>query len=56
MCWLDATFSGHNTRDAAETVRAFLKALPAGYPDRLRAITLRSADELFRAAEIVKAR
>lgn len=51
--WLDATLSGDNTRDVADTVRAFLKDLPAAYPDRLRAITLQSADELFRAADIV---
>ena len=38
----------------ADTVRAFLKNLPANYPERLRNITLQSADELYRAAEIVK--
>lgn len=52
--WLDATLSGDQTKDVADTVRAFLKNLPAGYPDRLRNITLQSADELNRAAEIVK--
>jgi len=52
--WLDATFSGHTTREVADTVRAFLKNLPANYPERLRNITLQSADELYRAAEIVK--
>jgi aminopeptidase N len=52
--WLDATLGGHSSRNAADTVRAFLKSLPANYPDRLRNITLQSADELFRAAEIVK--
>jgi hypothetical protein len=31
-------------------VRAFLAALPADYPERLKNITLQSADELFRAA------
>jgi hypothetical protein len=35
-------------------VRAFLQSLPANYPERLKNITLQSADELFRAAEIVK--
>jgi aminopeptidase N len=49
--WLDATLGGHQTRDVADTVRAFLKTLPANYPDRLRNITLQSADELYRAAE-----
>jgi len=51
--WLDATLSGDNTRDAADIVRAFLRDLPANYPDRLRDIMLQSADELFRAADIV---
>ncbi len=52
--WLDATLGGHQTADVAETVRMFLKGLPANYPDRLRNITLQSADELFRAAQTVK--
>ncbi len=50
--WLDATLGGHQTRDVAEMVRAFLKNLPANYPERLRNITLQSADELYRASEI----
>jgi aminopeptidase N len=52
--WLDATLSGDNTSDVADMVRAFLNNLPANYPDRLRNITLQSADEMFRAADIVK--
>jgi aminopeptidase N len=52
--WLDATLGGHQSKDVADTVRAFLKGLPATYPDRLRNITLQSAEELFRAAQIVK--
>jgi len=52
--WLDVTLGGHQTKDVADTVRAFLTNLPANYPDRLRNITLQSADELYRAAEIVK--
>ena len=52
--WLDATLGGHASKDVADTVRTFLKSLPANYPDRLRNITLQSADELNRAAEIVK--
>jgi len=52
--WLDVTLGGYQTRDVADTVRAFLKTLPANYPDRLRNITLQSADELNRAAEIMK--
>ncbi len=52
--WLDATLGGHASTDVADTVRAFLKNLPPGYPERLRNITLQSADELFRAAEVSK--
>jgi aminopeptidase N len=52
--WLDSTLGGHQTRDVADTVRAFLKNLPANYPERLRNITLQSADELYRAAGVVK--
>jgi aminopeptidase N len=52
--WLDAVLGGHNSKDMADTVRAFLKSLPANYPVRLKNITLQSADELFRAAEITK--
>jgi aminopeptidase N len=52
--WLDATLGGHSSKEVADTVRAFLKSLPANYPVRLRNITLQSADELFRAAEITK--
>ncbi|HEX8027591.1 MAG TPA: ERAP1-like C-terminal domain-containing protein, partial [Vicinamibacterales bacterium] len=52
--WLDVTIGGYQTKDVADTVRAFLKNLPANYPDRLRNITLQSADELNRAAEVVK--
>jgi aminopeptidase N len=49
--WLDVTLGGYQTKDMADTVRAFLKNLPANYPERLRNITLQSADELNRAAE-----
>jgi aminopeptidase N len=52
--WLDATLGGHSTADVAAMVRAFLKSVPANYPERLKNITLQSADELFRAADIVK--
>ena len=50
--WMDATLGGHNTRAAADTVRAFL-AEHQDYPVRLRRIILQSADNLFRAAEIL---
>ena len=52
--WLDSVLGGYNSKDTADTVRAFLKSLPANYPDRLRQITLQSADELFRAADIIE--
>jgi aminopeptidase N len=52
--WLDATLGGHQSAAVASTVRDFLKRLPANYPDRLRNITLQSADELFRAADITQ--
>jgi aminopeptidase N len=52
--WLDATLGGYQAKDTADVVRAFLKNLPANYPERLRNITLQSADELYRAAQIVK--
>jgi aminopeptidase N len=48
--WMDATLSGHSSASAARMVRTFLAGLPPNYPDRLRRITLSSADELFRAA------
>ena len=54
--WLDATLGGHQSATVAATVRGFLKGLPANYPDRLRNITLQSADELNRAAEITKSK
>ncbi|MFQ5628886.1 MAG: M1 family aminopeptidase [bacterium] len=50
--WLDATLSGHNSAQAAETVREFLGARP-DYPHRLHGKILQSADMLFRAAETV---
>ncbi len=53
--WLDATLGGHNSAAAAEVVRGFLDALDPGYPPRLRAKILQSADLLFRAVSIVSA-
>jgi aminopeptidase N len=52
--WLDVTLGGYNSRDVADTVREFLAQLPAEYPARLKNITLQSADELFRAADVTK--
>ena len=51
--WLDATFGGHNSPQAAATVREFLET-HQNYPARLGQIILQSADLLFRAAEIVR--
>ncbi len=53
--WLGATLGGHSSAAAAEVVREFLEGLDAGYPSRLRAKILQSADRLFRAARIVDA-
>jgi len=50
--WMDATLGGHSSAAAAETVRAFIAGLPPDYPDRLRRITLSSADLLFRSARM----
>jgi aminopeptidase N len=47
--WMDATLSGHNSVQAADTVRTFLAARP-DLPIRLRRIVLQSADTLFRAS------
>ncbi len=52
--WLDATLGGHNSPEVAAIVRQFLAALPPNYPERLKAITLQSADDLFRAEAILK--
>ena len=49
--WMDATLSGHRSRAAAETVRAFL-AEQKDYPIRLERIIRQSSDELFRAQEM----
>ena len=35
-------------------VRQFLASLPANYPERLKNITLQSADELFRAEAVLR--
>ncbi len=49
--WLDATLSGHSSRQAAQIVRDFLEAHPSpAYPHRLRAKIEQSADMLFRKA------
>ena len=53
--WLDATLGGHRSREVADTVRGISRErCRPNYPERLRNIMLQSADELYRAAEIVK--
>ena len=49
---MDAVLGGHNARSAVDTVRGFLDEHP-DYPVRLKRIILQSADNLFRAADIV---
>ena len=51
--WADAALSGYQAVQTAAEVRAFIDALPADYPPRLRWVLLASADPLFRAARIV---
>ena len=51
--WLDATLGGHSSAAAADLVRRFLDGMGPGYPPRLRAKILQSADLLFRAGRIV---
>jgi aminopeptidase N len=54
--WADATLGGHQSREAAESVRKFLDALPPDYPVRLKWVIEASADPLFRAARLVSPR
>jgi aminopeptidase N len=51
--WLDAALGGHNSREAAAIVHAFLDENPNFNP-RLRQKLLQSADMLFRSAAIVQ--
>ena len=53
--WLDATLGGYNSSEVATAVRQFLGSLPPNYPERLKNITLQSADELFRAETVQRA-
>ncbi|MEP7310629.1 MAG: M1 family aminopeptidase [Acidobacteriota bacterium] len=53
--WMDSALAGHSSRAAADEVKMFLDEKP-DYPIRLRRIILQSADDLFRAAEIVDSR
>jgi len=49
--WMAATLGDHNSPEAAQTVRAFLRERP-DYPFRLRLKILQAADPLFRVREI----
>lgn len=50
--WLDATFGGHNSVEAAAIVDEFLKE-KENYPNRLRGKILQSTDLLFRASLMI---
>ena len=50
--WLDSTLSGHNSVEAAKTIRQFLETAPDLSP-RLRLKVQQSADSVFRAAYLV---
>jgi aminopeptidase N len=52
--WMDASLTGYNSPQVAETIRVFLKERP-DYPIRLRRIILQAADDVFRAADILSA-
>jgi aminopeptidase N len=52
--WMNATLSGHNSAEVAETVEQFLERLAPDYPKRLRSVILQTADDLFRAAAILQ--
>ena len=52
--WLDATLAGYNSAEVTATVRDFLRSRPDDYPVRLKMLTLQSADELFRASDILR--
>ncbi|PWT86900.1 MAG: hypothetical protein C5B57_00230 [Blastocatellia bacterium] len=51
--WMDATFSGHRSPEAASIVRDFLAREPQ-YPQRLRWVVLSAADDLFRAVAMAQ--
>ncbi len=51
--WMNALLGGHNTASSAQIVHAFLAEKP-DYPIRLRRTILQAADDVFRAAEIIK--
>ena len=48
--WMNTTLGGHQSADAARSVRAFLDKAGPAYPERLRRIVLQAADDLFRTS------
>ncbi len=52
--WMDSALGGHSSRAAADVIKKFLDENP-NYPIRLKRIILQSADDVFRAAEILNA-
>jgi len=51
--WADVTLSGYQSVQTAADVRAFIDALPADYPPRLKWVLQSSADPLFRASRLL---
>jgi len=51
--WLDATFSGHNSDQAALAIKSFLD-VRSNYPRFLRAKILQAADPVFRSVNILE--
>jgi aminopeptidase N len=51
--WADRTLGGYQSVQTAAEVRAFIDALPADYPPRLRWAIVASADPLFRSARLL---
>lgn len=51
--WLSASFGGHQSSEAAEIVRAFLKRNPS-YNEQLKMKILQAADPLFRAERLLR--
>lgn len=51
--WLDATFSGHNSDQAALAIKSFLD-VRSDYPRFLRAKILQAADPVFRSVNILE--
>jgi aminopeptidase N len=50
--WADAALGNYQSVQTAAEVRAFIRDLPADYPQRLRWVLLSAADPLFRSAKL----